>query len=109
MSLAVQIKNIVAVLLEDGDWHEVRQGSMTVIKYELADESSILVRAGSIPGVSSTALSFKEQAGGRMIACPITSVKAVRYGAEEAPSIVSSSGPLTQRAIPSTVCGMPNR
>jgi hypothetical protein len=52
MSLAVQIKNIVGVLLDDGDWHEVRPGSMTVNKFELADEDDILVRAGSISGVS---------------------------------------------------------
>lgn len=101
MSLAVQIKKIVGVLLDDGDWHEVRRGSMMVIKYELADESNILVRAGSIPGVSSTALSFKENEGGRMIACPITSVKAIRYGAEESPAIVPSSAPLAQQALPS--------
>ena len=87
MSLAVQIKKIVGVLLDDGDWHEVRPGSLTVNKFELADEADILVRAGSIPGVSSTGLAFKENEGGRMIACPITSVKAVRYGAEDSPPL----------------------
>ena len=101
MSLAVQIKNIVGVLLNDGDWHEVRRGSMTVIKFELADESDILVRARSIPAVSSTGLSFKENEGGRMIACPITSVKAVRYGAEDSPPsdlISASFGTVTTKA-----------
>ena len=87
MSLAVQIKNIVGVLLDDGDWHEVRPGSMTVNKFELADETDILLRAGSIPGVSSTGLTFKEHEGGRMIACPITSVKAVRYKIEHSPAL----------------------
>jgi hypothetical protein len=93
MSLAVQIKKIVAVLLDDGDWHEVRPGSMTVNKFELADEADILVRAGSISGVSGSGLAFKEHEGGRMIACPITSVKAVRYGAEDSPPshLVSAS------------------
>ena len=102
MSLAVQIKKIVGVLLDDGEWHEVRPGSMTVNKFELADEADILVRAGSISGVSSTGLAFKENEGGRMIACPITSVKAVRYGAEDSsPSdlISASLSTVTTKAL----------
>ena len=79
MSLAVQIKKIVGVLLDDGDWHEVRPGSMAVNKFELADGDDTLVRGGSISGVSCMGLAFKENEGGLMIACPITSVKAVRY------------------------------
>jgi hypothetical protein len=102
MSLAVQIKNIVGVLLDDGDWHEVRPGSMTVNKFELADEDDILVRAGSISGVSGAGLVFKEHEGGRMIACPITSVRAVRYGAEDSPSsalISASFGKIAEKPI----------
>ncbi len=83
MSLPVQIKKIVGVLLDDGDWHEVRPGSMAVNKFELADGDDTLIRGGSIPGVSSTGMVFQENEGGRMIACPITSVKAVRYRAED--------------------------
>lgn len=58
MSLAVQIKNIVGVLLDDGDWHEVHPGSMAVNKFELADEDDILIRAGSISGVSGMGFSI---------------------------------------------------
>ncbi len=96
MSLAVQIKNIVGVLLDDGDWHEVRPGSMAVNKFELADDDDILVRAGSISGVSGMGLVFQEREGGRMIACPITSVKAVRYGAEGS-ALTASFGKIAEK------------
>lgn len=91
MSLAVQIKRIVGVLLDDGDWHEVRPGSMVVNKFELADGVDTLLRGGSIPGVSSVGIAFRENEGGRMIACPITSVKAVRYITDDSlPSCIIS-------------------
>ncbi|MCC2641383.1 MAG: hypothetical protein K0S45_1796 [Nitrospira sp.] len=104
MSLAVQIKKIVGVLLDDGDWHEVRPGSMAVNKFELADGDDTLVRGGSIPGVSCMGLAFKENEGGLMIACPITSVKAVRYRVEDSlrSGVISASlaGIPTKEAIP---------
>lgn len=76
MSLNIEIYSVKAVLLEDG-WHTVANRSFDLDTYEFHHEKETLVSGGQVKGLASTGAAWTEEDGTR-VACPLTSVLAVR-------------------------------
>ncbi len=76
MSLAIDVNSVVAVLLADG-WHRVVDKSFEIDAYEFLSEQDVVLGGGQVNGVVSTGASWEEESG-HSIACPLTSVLAVR-------------------------------
>jgi hypothetical protein len=77
VSSDLQEKNVVAVLLDDGEWYSVVDASFEVDSFSFEGSESLL----PVPGARFTAVRQSGSTAVRekiMIACPITSVKAVR-------------------------------
>lgn len=84
MSLALEVDNVVEVLLRDG-WHKVVEDSFEIDAYEFTHrddpgqrDADIRVGGGAVEGVSATGGTWKEP-GGTWVACPFPSILAVRY------------------------------
>lgn len=84
MSLAINLDDIVRVLLADG-WHDVLPGSLTLDAYEMHHSAldmegwpaSWPLRGGTDSNVSSTGFRFTRPDGGNQVAGPVTSLLAV--------------------------------
>ena len=77
MSLAIDVDNVTAVLLQDG-WHQVVENSFDSDAYEFFHEGHSLIGGGRVEGVSATGATWKERDGSR-VACPFPSVLAVKF------------------------------
>jgi hypothetical protein len=77
MSLAIEVDNVKSVLLADG-WHEVAPNSFQIDAYEFRDGDEVLLKGGAANGVISTGATWKGT-GGESIACPLTSILAIKY------------------------------
>jgi hypothetical protein len=77
MSLAIEVSDVVGVLLHDG-WHPVVDGSFEIGSYEFVERSIVRVGTGSVEGISATGATWKEPTG-EWLACPFTQIMAVRY------------------------------
>lgn len=73
MALAVQVKQVVAVLLADG-WHEGIE-DFTVDSCEYRDGDR-LIRAGNHGGLVAVAATWRE--GAQRLYCPVPSILALR-------------------------------
>jgi len=76
MSLAIDIRQVRAVLLADG-WHEVAGRSFDIDAYEYKAGDDLLVGGGSVAGVTSTGFRFND-AEGDVVMGPLTAILAVR-------------------------------
>jgi len=73
LTLAVQVRDVVAVLLADG-WHDGLEG-FTVDSYEYRDGDH-LVHGSGASGLVAIAATWRE--GGQRFYCPVTSILALR-------------------------------
>lgn len=84
MSLAIEVDDVVAVLLRDG-WHKVTNKSFEIDAYEFIHrdypgvrDAQVRVGGGTVEGVSSTGARWQGP-GGSWTACPFPEILAVRY------------------------------
>lgn len=81
MSLAIQIGDVVSVLLADG-WHEVENTSFTIDSYEYLEDSSadsFVLHGGGQSGICATGFRFLEDTErGTYLAGPLSAILAVR-------------------------------
>ncbi len=78
MSLAIYIDKVVAVLLPDGEWHEIELGSFDCDAYEFMEGNTLIFGGGQDKGVPATGATWRDSIGGTRCACPISSILAVR-------------------------------
>jgi hypothetical protein len=76
MSFAIEVDDVVEVLLQDG-WHPVVAETFEIDAYEFRHGDVVRVSGGSIEGVSSTGATWKEPSG-VWVACPFPQVRAVK-------------------------------
>lgn len=76
MSLEIEIDNVAEVLLVDG-WHKVKGNSFEIDAYEFIHEDEVRIGGGQVDGVPSAGAIWYELASG-LVACPLTSIIAVR-------------------------------
>jgi len=76
MSFAIEVDNVVEVLLQDG-WHPVVNETFEIDAYEFRHGAVVRVSGGSIEGVSSTGATWKEPSG-VWVACPFPQIRAVK-------------------------------
>jgi hypothetical protein len=81
MSLAIEVDDVVAVLLRDG-WHAVADDSFEIDSYEFLHGDVVRVGGGVVQGVSATGARWKEQSG-EWVACPFPQIFAVRCKQKE--------------------------
>jgi hypothetical protein len=79
MSLAIEVDDVVEVLLQDG-WHPVVDETFEIDAYEFRHGDVVRVSGGSIEGVSSTGATWKEPSG-VWVACPFPQIRAVKLRA----------------------------
>jgi hypothetical protein len=89
MSLAIDVNKIDMVLLVDG-WHEVANASFDLDAYEYAHEDRTLLEGGSTPSLPTTGATWREL-DGNIVACPITTVLAVKWNTRPRSEAVESS------------------
>jgi hypothetical protein len=77
MSLSIDVERVEQVLLADGKWHRVMGKSFTTGAYEFEEQGRTIVAGGRVAGVPATGAEWRE-AGGSIVACPLTAVLAVR-------------------------------
>lgn len=83
MSIGIDVEKVIGVLLRDG-WHEVVRGSFGIDAYEFLETDEpcgrprLVLNGESILGQTSTGAAWNEP-GGTSIACPFTSILAVRF------------------------------
>jgi hypothetical protein len=82
MSLAIQVDDVVSVLMDDG-WHPVADKSFSVDAYEFLCGEDVLMGGGSVDGGSSSGASWREP-DGSYVACPLPAIKAVRHASSQA-------------------------
>jgi hypothetical protein len=80
MSLAIEVNDVVEVLLPDG-WHPVVDGSFEIDGYEFLHEDIVRVGGGGVEGISATGATWKEPSG-EWVACPFPQIRAVKYKRE---------------------------
>lgn len=87
MSIAIDPARILAVLLPDGIWHEVAEGTFALGPYEFlaSGDRRIGFGEGGNITVPSTGATWKEYKTGERYACPMTSIKAVRFRETDSP------------------------
>jgi hypothetical protein len=76
MSFAIEVNDVVEVLLQDG-WHPVVAETFEIDAYEFRHGEVVRVGGGSIEGVSSTGATWKEPSG-VWVACPFPQIRAVK-------------------------------
>jgi len=77
MSLAIDIDNVIAVLLA-GKWHNVIEKSFVIDSYEFVRGDQVELGGGTCALVASTGFAFKTTKD-EWIAGPLTAILAVRY------------------------------
>lgn len=83
MSLAINPREVTAVLLTDG-WHTVRTGTFTIDSYEYVrpsknpDKDGLLLHGGGHSGVCAAGFEFTTTDSGEIVCGPLTSIHAVR-------------------------------
>jgi hypothetical protein len=96
MSLAIEVDEVVEVLLQDR-WHPVVDETFEIDAYEFRHGDVVRVRGGSIEGVSSTGATWKEPSG-VWVACPFPQIRAVklrsppRQSAEDGDDLTEGEG-----------------
>jgi hypothetical protein len=76
MSLAIEVDDVVEVLLQDG-WHPVVDETFAIDAYEFRHGDVVRVSGGRIEGISSTGATWKEP-NGVWVACPFPQIRAVK-------------------------------
>ncbi|HYR87765.1 MAG TPA: hypothetical protein VE422_27020 [Terriglobia bacterium] len=76
MSLAIEVSDVVGVLLKDG-WHKVSEQSFELDKFEFVRLSDVRMASGSVEGISAVGARWKEP-DGLWMACQLPNVIAVR-------------------------------
>ncbi len=83
MSLAIDVDKVSTVLLPDGKWHVVADGSFETDSYEYVHNGETTFEGGqNSETIPSTGATWKERDSSgreRVIACPLTSIQAVSY------------------------------
>ncbi len=79
MSLAIDTLRIKAVLLADGKWHAVKDASLNLDMYEFKEGDKLLLGAGGATVVSEMGARWQESKRGERLACPLSSILAVKY------------------------------
>lgn len=92
MSLAIDVAQVAAVLLPDGEWYDVEAKSFNLDAYEF-QEGEQTIHKGGQGGITSTGFVFKVKNRGSMMYGPLTAIVAVRSG-ERAASAKSTHLPL---------------
>jgi hypothetical protein len=77
MSLAIQVDDVVSVLMDDG-WHSVADKSFSIDAYEFLWGEDVLLGGGTVRGVSASGAGWREP-DGSCVACPLPAIKAVRH------------------------------
>ena len=77
MSLAIEVDDVVEVMMHDG-WHPVVDGSFEIDSYEFLHADMVRVGGGSVEGISATGARWKEPSG-VWVACPFPQILAVKY------------------------------
>ena len=84
MSLAIEVSRVREILLPDGAWHEVVEGSVGMDAYEYTQGNNTVFGGGQTKEtIPSTGATWKERdASGNehTLFCPLTSILAVSYG-----------------------------
>lgn len=78
-TIIVDVRRVAAILLGDGQWHAVEEGSFEVGTYEFKDGNRIVLGGGGAAGVSETGATWKLSVSGQRCACPLSSIVAVRF------------------------------
>jgi hypothetical protein len=77
MSLYIDTDKITEVLLTDGEWYEVEDGSFDLDSYEMHWDGRLVLPGGAVDGIPATGFTFKTPYEGYIYG-PLTSVVAVR-------------------------------
>jgi hypothetical protein len=77
MSLSIEVESVRSVLLADG-WHDIVRKSFELDAYEFHADVVPILAGGAIAGVPSLGAKWTDATDGQVIACPITSVLAVK-------------------------------
>ncbi len=77
MSLAIDVDAVAEVMLPDGKWYKVAKQSFDLDSYEYLHKGEVVFGGGQVEGVPSTGAVWTGADGVR-IACPLTSVVAVK-------------------------------
>jgi hypothetical protein len=89
MSLAIDVDHVREVLLSDGEWHRVADGSFELDSYEYvraADGPKAAPRLGGgqeklVPATGARWTEREDTSGNqREMFCPLTAIQAVAYG-----------------------------
>ncbi len=93
MSLAIDVDSVIEVLLPDGEWHQVANGSFEIDAYEYLRASEFEVGGGDkgmrfkggqeehlVPAAGARWLERNSQGNVRTVSCPITAIRAVSNG-----------------------------
>ena len=84
MSLAIEVSRVREILLPDGQWHEVIEGSFNTNAYEYVEGTKTVFGGGQAKEtIPSTGATWKERdASGneRILFCPLTAILAISYG-----------------------------
>ena len=79
MDLSIDATKIAAVLLNDGKWHRVKEGSFDLVSYEFREGNRSVLGGGGAAGISESGARWEEPEDGDHYACPLSSILAVKY------------------------------
>ncbi len=85
MGISIDTGKIGAVLLGDGKWYAVKEGTFDIGSYEFREGNRLVLGGGGAAGISETGATWNDPQDGERYACPLSSILAVRYrsGAEQ--------------------------
>lgn len=79
MAISIDTGKISAVLLGDGKWHAVKEGTFDIGSYEFREGTRLVLGGGGAAGISETGATWDDPQDGERYACPLSSILAVKY------------------------------
>ena len=92
MSLGIDTGRVKQILLPDGEWHEIVEGSFNTDAYEYVEGTGTVPSSGQAKEtIASAGATWRERHSygkERTLFCPLTAIQAVSYGwfADKKPS-----------------------
>jgi hypothetical protein len=79
MAISIDTGKIGAVLLGDGKWHAVKEGTFDIGSYEFREGNRLVLGGGGAANISETGATCDDPHDGERYTCPLSSILAVNY------------------------------